>query len=222
MIIATNQPIWVACGTDDTRPIQQFVNIEATGEPENREGNLPAVAVALDGFVCAVVPCLLEPDDVPGLVHREALQWARRCTRIRQSKHDDPRLMFTLNDDHLRLRNGMTIPRQNKGVGAEFPDWRTLLTKTFGPKPDDETHPFDVRAFNIALFTKVCAAMGATMVKTIQFSAKTPFLIEPIGAQYPKPPYAFVMPCRIDDGAMRRWRDYKPEPNGQAKDTVLP
>src|SRR3990172_967447 len=76
--------IWNAVALHEERPALQMVQIEATGDGKG-------VAVAADGFIMAVVPVTLEPDDILGPVHYSAF---KRAFRIKQSKRMMPTLIL--------------------------------------------------------------------------------------------------------------------------------
>lgn len=220
MIINSKFKIWMATdASKNYRPALNHVNIEDAGGEVDSHGNRPGRAIGMNGFIIAVVPVVLQANDVPGMVQRQAWDWMVRTDGIKKydplsDKHlrgldIDKYYQMTLSESVVMLGNGVSIPRTLTGmVEAKFPEWVGLfdLAKSNGYELPKFGMPM---TFDYGLLTKLSGAMGDPHVLITQLYVSQPCLVESVHAGgYPNPPYGLMMPMHLEDGnkKSKRWK----------------
>ncbi len=187
--------IWKAAAPDETRPILNHVLIERT---RNEVG----IAVAANGFVLAVIPVVLDEDDVPGIVRADLFQRAASMTEIVKGKRTRPAsARMGLGADRVTLADESTHLRTSfKNDNPPYPDWRRIAKRT--PAKEGSL------VGEIGLDPRWLAIMGAVLGvgKDVQglrltFNGReSAVMIERVqrfGDLEAEPPYGLVMPMHI-------------------------
>lgn len=167
MFIDFYAEIWRATAQDDARPSLAHVLIADSVYADKYNLRLPAdhngVAVATDGFMLAIVPVILEDDDVPGLVDPELIKQAAKMT-----PKTFPGAWLSLGDRTVKLIDRSERPRYRYDTDpGNFPDIVGVVP-TERPKGDDKDglyrHP--VLSINTAYLIDLTRAMGARYIKS--------------------------------------------------------
>ena len=115
MILAKHYQIEAASSRDDLRPTLKTVNITTYQDKP--------VAVAADGMIMAVVPIIMQDDDVPGLVPNSHFTAARKViTRVHQD------LLLRLS---VETTTDITGTIRKRSVEGHYPNfWRVVPNVT--------------------------------------------------------------------------------------------
>jgi polyhydroxyalkanoate synthesis regulator protein/polyhydroxyalkanoate synthesis regulator phasin len=194
--------IWEAtCRDDPSRPVLQHVLIERVDETHG-------LAIAADGFIMAVVPVELYPDDVVGLVPGHVLKDAStKAVRTLGMQV----IMREHEFEYVTRDGNIKVPRQDVG---EFPNYKMII-------PD---RPTQLRktlcAFSLDLdnFARACKAIGCDAKEaphhfTAPGGRSSAFLLETTYSDgKPQAPYAVIMPRHI--------KNMPPEIDADSADTI--
>lgn len=161
--------------------------------------------VAADGFFLVAVPVTLDPDDVPGMVHPEALKMAARdCPR-----REGTVTVYVL-EDIVRSVGGACFPR-TRGLGAfdRYPDLNRVIPRHAHTKAAARTGA--QTAINPEYLIKAHKALGGDGTVLWPTGPTSPIVVTPVisngerslkGPDFeangmPKLPFAVVMPMAM-------------------------
>ena len=207
---------WLACATDDSRPVLACVSIErADGPlwhpdqipdhslsgvglpPRRRTPDYNGVAVAADGYMLVVVPVTLDDDEAGCLVHRDVWKYALRLGSQLSLR------LGTAEDTHITLGNLWKAPK----IEAKFPLWRDIVRQSLRPEAPTEGIAFDPRF----LHTLYSALGGEHGTQLHLRGATAPIIVTPLGAALPPhPPFGVLMPMHVDVALAARKRAATP------------
>lgn len=190
-------PVWRACDQEGSRPLLEHVLIERTSDTSG-------LLVASDGFMLAVAPCTLRPDETVGLVHRDVFP---KAIKAAGRKETHPEIVFDA-PARLVLADGTVLARVEPD--GTFPNWR-----------DRRIHPqrLPLRrryrgavALSPVLLAQLGEALGYTrrawdgegphgLTLTFGRTHADAVLVErerpSVGDGAPTPPYGILMPMSI-------------------------
>ncbi len=190
-------PWEAACPAKDTsRPILNACNVKRVAEYTHNGTTYNAELSAADGYILAVVPCILEDGEPEGTIDVETLKAA-----VKLAKNDRGDAWVVLEADRARLADGTSRPRVQAGT---FPDYHRIA-------PDRELNeyisPSGMLAANPSLVLRLAKALDAMEGMTFQVvSPDKPILVDCLVGQEsvtryagrPSAPYGVLMPMHMD------------------------
>lgn len=150
------------------------------------------IAVAANGFMLAIVPCILLPEDVPGLIRVEWLDLLA-STDVDLMLGEDAATLPIDQPEWVRLEDW------ERPTGT-FPNWRTIM----------RSRPLDlgisrVLVFNPLALADLAAALGSPQSVYLSCGGDdSPILVEPGRSDSPVaptglvPPYGVLMPQKSE------------------------
>lgn len=195
MQINRNYHIWEATTMKDgTRPALQHISIQRTDPVQHHINEDPynGIALAANGYILAIVPVRLDPEDVTGLVNWNSFREAIKASAKVKWQRDD--LQIVLKEDALDVF-GYGFPRfeSTNDKLLTFPNYSQLIRR-----PSD-TYDAPNLGINPALLGKLAVAIGAPGgVCCNLISPTSPIMVKPVDSQYHEnpwqPPYGVIMP----------------------------
>lgn len=188
--------IWLAAEQHvDVRPVLVHISVERTKDDRG-------IAVAANGFLMAIIPVILDENDVPGIVRADLFRMAARMPdpdplHRRKSKVDYATLELgaervTLADQSTHLRTTVV------GADAQFVDWRRIMARAGSVAPVGEIG-FDPRY--ITILGEALGVRPPERGLRLTFNGpQNPVVVErntSLATDEPEPPYGFVMPQTI-------------------------
>lgn len=191
--------IWLAASDDkDNRPMLRYVKVEET---HREESLIHGRIIAIDGFVVAVIPCLLDPDDVTGLVHSDHLKQAAKNLK----RWED--VTISLNEDTVGFKETF-IKRYifDSDKDSSFPDAISLV-----PRIREHGGIGNIVALNPFTLAKLAEALGEKKGNFVLTHASirenytcpwSPIIVEYLppdrSNNFPQLPFGVIMPTGFD------------------------
>ena len=132
MIFNIDYRPWLAASNDATRPALEYVQI--TGDPNaepDQNDMVAGIMAATNGFILAVVPVLLAPDDIAGLVHPGPLKQAAKLSKkLRLGEAS-----VILAAKFITLQDRSQLPRYQdpNDANLNYPDWDPVVPDRIKP-----------------------------------------------------------------------------------------
>ena len=204
MFLDRDRKVWLACSEGDWRPALQCVKIERTEpyhSPIDAHTEFNGRAIAVNGYIMAVVPVELDEGEEDCLIPRDVFLQAAKVRGV-DKEYDHLFLGLGKADERIVLANGWTAPKYTPVAPAKpFPDWRAIV-----PRRADVLGLVDpLRAFNPALLQTLRVAIGAVegVLLTLPTERSSALLVETragSGVGVPVPPFGVLMPMHAGQG----------------------
>lgn len=188
---------WLACATDDdVRPSLHHVLIERLGDEEAARWGCNGVAVAANGYLLAVVPVELEPEEGTCLIHRRFWPSLMRSCLSLDGRVEiplrTPKERFVSTPDGWACRKGLLDT-------LRFPKWRSIV-----PPIPAEAPGLATLGINANLLTIAQRAIGSPCGVQLRFCRDNhgPVVVGGLGELSAKasgvPPFGIVMPMFVE------------------------